>query len=325
MRGNTINKKTIIGIIISSICVYFAFRGIDWSVVFESIAKVKIPYLLIVTVIYIFGYLIRSFRWHFLLRGVKKVPALKLFPHIMIGFFLNNILPMRIGEFARAYTSGKKLSMPVSASFGSIVLERTFDGLCFIIIFLISFNFMPFPGWVKRGGVAAGIFFLGMMVVLVIVSFNEDRAYMILSRIPVPKVFKEKIEHFMGDFFMGLRSLRSVKMIGFIIISSLCIWGIELLCFYLMSLAFQLHIELIHVVFIAMCVVLGVMVPAAPGYIGTYELAGRAGLEISGVDPHVGISFILFLHFFQFIIIAALGIPSLLLQQISMKEIKLKK
>ncbi|MBD3271243.1 MAG: hypothetical protein GF384_01735 [Elusimicrobia bacterium] len=100
------------------------------------------------------------------------------------------------------------------------------------------------------------------------------------------------------------------------------IWGLELVCFYLMNRSFSLNMSFVNVLFVAICIVLGILIPAAPGYVGTYEFAGRAALEFVGVDPNVGLSFILFLHFFQFIFILLFGFPSMIKQNISFKEIK---
>lgn len=322
MKSLIVSKKSVIGIIISFICVYFAFRGVSWNIVIDSVKLVKFSYLLYVTIIYIFGYIIRAIRWKLLLSGVVQTGFKNLFPHLMIGFFLNNILPMRIGEFARAYTSGKKLGISKTASFASIVLERTFDGICFLILVVISFQFIPFPRWMLHGSLAASIFFIGILGILLFFSFYENRSRQIIDLMPLPRAAKNTITGLMNNFVAGLKSLHRLKTVVLIAGTSVLIWSCELTCFYLMSKAFNLNISFVHIIFVSMCLVLGVMVPAAPGYIGTFEIAGKKALEILGHDPAIAISFILFLHIFQMIIVNTLGFPSLLLQHISIKEIR---
>ena len=58
-----------------------------------------------------------------------------LFSTILIGFMANNVLPLRLGEFVRAYVIGRREKLSVSASFATIVIERVFDG-CTVVLFM---------------------------------------------------------------------------------------------------------------------------------------------------------------------------------------------
>ncbi|MBD3272123.1 MAG: hypothetical protein GF384_06265, partial [Elusimicrobia bacterium] len=53
------NKKTIIGFAISVIFLFFALRGIDWKLVFESLKQIKIVYLIPIFLIYMISYAVR--------------------------------------------------------------------------------------------------------------------------------------------------------------------------------------------------------------------------------------------------------------------------
>ena len=66
--------------------------------------------------------------------------------------------------------------------------------------------------------------------------------------------------------------------------------------------------------------ILGVMIPAAPGAAGTYEAGGVAALGILGFERTLSFSFILLLHSFQFVSILTLGIPVLIAEGFNPKE-----
>lgn len=319
---SVIKRKTLFGLIISAICLYFSFKGVDWRMVLQTISTIDKRILLLLMPLYGLAFIIRSVRWRYLLRDITRVSWKKLFPHLMIGFLLNNILPMRIGEFARAYSSGKKLNISKTASFSSIVLERTFDGMCFLACITASFYIMPFPEWVRNGAIAAAVFFISMMSALFFLAYRQDTAKMVFKKLPLPVKLKIRFDMITENFFLGLQSLRNIKTVAVVVLLSCVVWTIELSSFYLMSRAFHLDINIADVLFTAICVVLGVMVPAAPGYVGTYEFTGRTALGIVGVEANIAVSFILFLHFFQFFVIFVLGFPSLTAQGISLEELK---
>ena len=58
---------------------------------------------------------------------------------------------------------------------------------------------------------------------------------------------------------------------------------------------------------------IAVSIPAAPGFVGTYEFFGKEVLKMLGHDPVTALTFVVLLHFFQIALIAVLGIPSLFL------------
>ena len=87
-----------LGIIVTIICLYFVFRGIEYQKLSIIVSGINIWLLLSVVAVYIFGYYIRAIRWHYLLKHIKELKPGELFPYLIIGFMANNILPARAGE-----------------------------------------------------------------------------------------------------------------------------------------------------------------------------------------------------------------------------------
>src|SRR5690606_18342196 len=95
---------------------------------------------------------------------------------VSIGFMANNILPARIGEFARAYAFSRMEPVGAAAAFGTLVVERLLDGIV-LLLFLVGPVFTPgFPaagalteGWgsaLLRAGIAAVLAVLVLLVLL---------------------------------------------------------------------------------------------------------------------------------------------------------------
>ncbi|MHB8376095.1 MAG: lysylphosphatidylglycerol synthase transmembrane domain-containing protein, partial [Dehalococcoidia bacterium] len=102
-----------------------AFQDADWR-----LALLSLP-------IYFLGLFVRTVRWQYLLRPVKKVSAFRLYPVVIIGLMANNVLPARAGEFARAYVLGQRERISKTTSLGTIAVDRLFDGVTLIPLMLI--------------------------------------------------------------------------------------------------------------------------------------------------------------------------------------------
>jgi uncharacterized membrane protein YbhN (UPF0104 family) len=66
---------------------------------------------------------------------------------------------------------------------------------------------------------------------------------------------------------------------------------------------------------------LGVMIPAAPGAAGTYEAGGVGALTLMGFKKTISLSFVLLVHGLQYLVVLILGIPILMLEGFSFKSV----
>ncbi len=75
-------------------------------------------------------HLVRASRWRFLIAPAKAdVPFWQGILINWVGFFAIFVLPLRIGELARPAVSKMRLGVPLSVGFGTVAVERVFDGL----------------------------------------------------------------------------------------------------------------------------------------------------------------------------------------------------
>ncbi len=121
-----------------------------------ALAHANLVPILIAIGIYIIGYLLRSLRWSILLKPIRASSAIDLLWVMVIGYFANNVLPLRIGELVRAHLCGKKFHISRTASLGTILLERIFDTLSFLSTFFVRFLFLCFSVIYEKRRVAPG-------------------------------------------------------------------------------------------------------------------------------------------------------------------------
>src|SRR5207253_1523474 len=96
---------------------------------------------------------LRTLRWQLILRDVggKRFPLLPLWHATAIGFMANNLLPVRAGEFARAYAAQQQLPVRFSTALASVGVERVLDGLLLVGLMMLAIASPAFPGHAQIG------------------------------------------------------------------------------------------------------------------------------------------------------------------------------
>ncbi|HBI48149.1 MAG TPA: hypothetical protein DDX93_05475, partial [Smithella sp.] len=79
------NKKVILGILISIILVYLSVRGINLQDVFRDLKKIQISYVVFFIILIMLMQWLRSYRWGVILQPMEKIDQLSLFSVTSVG------------------------------------------------------------------------------------------------------------------------------------------------------------------------------------------------------------------------------------------------
>ena len=105
----------------------------------DSLAHVHYIYIIPVFILTILGHLSRAVRWNILIEPMGYSPKNSTsFCAVMCGYFANTFLP-RAGEVLRCTLLSKYEKIPVSKLFGTILVERVFDLVCYFLLLVITF------------------------------------------------------------------------------------------------------------------------------------------------------------------------------------------
>ena len=128
------------GLLISAVFLYFSLRGLKLDQVWETVRQARYAWLVPGVAVYFVAVWARSWRWHYMLRPLKKISTNSMFPIVTIGYMGNNIYPARAGEILRAVILKQREGVPVSASLATVIVERIFDG-----VVMLGFVFVNLP------------------------------------------------------------------------------------------------------------------------------------------------------------------------------------
>ncbi len=154
MKRNTKQWLLWVGLLISVVFLYLAFRKIDYQELWATLVTVRYWWLLPGLAIYFVGVFVRTWRWQLLLNPLKKAPFKTLFPIINIGYMGNNVFPLRMGEVLRAVVLKRRESVSISGSLATIVVERIFDAVVvmgFVLLNLGELTSLPGSGVLPAG------------------------------------------------------------------------------------------------------------------------------------------------------------------------------
>ena len=93
---------------LSGLFLFLAFHKVEWAEIRRALAGANHSLVLLGAMVGLGGFAVRAYGWKFLLAPVGHLSGWRLFSPVAIGYMANNLLPARIGEFARAYVVGKR-------------------------------------------------------------------------------------------------------------------------------------------------------------------------------------------------------------------------
>ncbi len=316
----------VLGWVLSIVCLYFFFRNNQRTQMIMSFRQANYLMLPLIVAVYLFGYVTRAWRWHFLIKTIKRVPFRRLFSVLVIGFMANNILPLRMGEVVRAYLFGKREEISKSASLATIMVERLFDGLTILCFFSVSSAILSGAGAIVKPLKilsVLGIFLFPMGVCLCLL-FYRNKSLKLAERFlgVLPRGLAQKIHMFLDRFIDGLAVLKNPLDLIAVAFLSLLSWSIESYAYYLVALAFNVPISL-PMVFLLMSVVnLAILVPSTPGGLGVFEGSGLAILVLFSVQAELARCYILAVHIVVLVPIILLGLFFLGRYHLSVKDLQ---
>ena len=271
---------------------------------------------------YFLAFVARSFRWEFLIEPLKhNIPIKRLFSFLVLGFFMNNVLPLRLGEVVRANITGQKLSLPRTGVLATILVERLFDGISYITLFVVTIMFLPFPAWAKTSFSAGSVVFIGALIFLYFLLKHRDKAAGLVEKIPLPQRFKDGAQNMFSNFIDGLQIFAKGSSLAKVFLLSIIVWSIEGTVFYLMGWAFGIHLTIFQCFFVMIIIGMGAILPTAPGFVGTVEFLGVTSLSFLGVNKNLAFGYIITLHLLQLLTVSLMGIHSLISEKINFAEL----
>ncbi len=316
--------KFSIGLIFSIVGLVYAFRQFNWTEFINLLQGVNYWYLLAAVALQLGTVWVRALRWKWLLAPIKNVSTKLLFDATMIGYFGNNVLPLRMGELLRAYVVSNNSSISTLKVIGTLIVDRILDLLAVVILaifFLFFSELIVIPKWIIAFSII--LVLVVFMAVLIIGSKNPDWKS-IKKRY---KIYQTKVGSKLYDFITNIisgisvlnKAPNKIGIYGVIVL----LWTMYYISFILIIIGVNLELNLMNAGVLFVLLTLTISIPAAPGYIGTYHATCVAVLtNIYNISLNASQTFAVLSHAVIFIPFVLIGATIFLKN--SMKFSKLK-
>ena len=301
--------QLLIGLAISAFFIYLVLPGLHLPDVMEALRTANYWWLIPGILVYLVGLWFRTWRWQYTLRPLKLVPLVRLFPMVCIGYFGNNVFPFRAGEILRSYVLKREEHIDMSSSLATVIIERIMDGLVMLLFVFIALPFAPLPEVYRNAVIVMTGVFLAALLIFIWMASRPQRValfYDIVAGAILPHRIRTRTDSLYAKFMLGLKSLSNPGDVVMIFLISVLIWLTETVKYWFVMHAFDFSVSFLVLMLMNGLVNLATTLPAAPGYIGTFDTPGIKTLITFGVNPSVAASYTFTLH-------AALWIPVTLL------------
>ena len=306
-----------LGVVVSAVFLWLAFRKVDFALVWQQLKSANLFYVFLGIFFYFITLLLRTWRWQLLLLPINKVPLKRLFPILSAGYMANNIFPARAGDVLRTVLLRRKDEVPISGSLATIIVEKLFDGISILMLVFLNLKqltqFATNNQWIsfiEKSAFWAGLVFgiiLPLFLAMVVMPQKAEHASDWLINRVVPGKIRQPVKNIITRFTDGLKILRSPLHSLLVMIISISIWVVEAGLYWGVVRAMGFDLNFQSLLLVVGIVNLVLLVPAAPGGLGTFDAATKAMMEGFGFSPSDALSYALLLRVALWLPVTLLG------------------
>jgi uncharacterized protein (TIRG00374 family) len=301
-----------LGLLVSAGALILAFRGLNWADMGGALRDANYLFLLPAAVAMFFSLYFRAVRWGVLFHPRTDLRVGALMGTMNVGYSVNNILPLRIGELVRAYLIGEGEKVSAAHALSTIVVERVLDVLTVVLMLVLLLPFINVPAWAATPALVAGVAFLVLGLLLATLSLARRWALTVADKAArlLPARHETRLHQAAESVMEGFGVLSNPAVLSQAVAWSFASWFCSVLVMFIVQQAFNLGTGFEAAAFVVATTSLAMLVPASPGYIGTFELVTIKGLEnVFDIGGDAATSYALVQHAFLYlapIIVAAI-------------------
>ena len=295
-------RPVVLGLGLGAGLLVLALWGVPLDQVAQALSQADPVWLAVPAALFLVQQLLRAWRQALLLRATHPDHRLRTSLSVLcVSFLLINTLPARLGELARPLLLLEREGIPMGSGFAMVFLERMLDLASMLVMIALVAWLVPVPArtltvqgveidWVALGRVAAGtagpLLFLGIVGTLVagrpLLDWARPR---VATAPPLVQRLGHPLLRFGGAFVDGVQAVRAPRRLAPIVALTAVTWALSGWMYPALAHAFGVgdRIGFGEGVGVLGITMLGMAVPAAPGFAGTYEAFMRGALALFGV------------------------------------------
>jgi uncharacterized protein (TIRG00374 family) len=313
----------VIGLVLSVVLPVLAFRGVDLGQSWRLMRQCDGPLLALGGAFFLLTLMLRSWRWQIMLSAHQPVKLRSALSATCVGYMSNNVLPFRLSEVVRAGVLRRLEKVSAARGLGSLAVERVIDSLTLV---LLLGAYLTFAAGTHRaelltaGGLALGGGLLLVMGLILGYRWRGSFARMVeavFSRLS-PKL-GSRLAKMAGRFFEGFQVFTSPIQVGEMFVVSVALWAAAICSHYFVGRSLGLDLPWVDYTVVVFTTAFGIIIPAAPGAVGTFHSFACMGLWLVGMqNKELGLAFAVILHATEWTLMNVTGLYFLIADHLSL-------
>lgn len=312
--------KQFFGLIISAILIYVILSTVNIENLKRIVADFGATYFILFSLVYLATFFFRALRWQTITAPIARIRPADSLKILFVSYSVNVLIPARLGELVRAYLLGKKAKIGLTAALTTILMDRLLDGLVMIALLLIaeplSESELPHIHEVLE--------VIGVLLAVILAFILIPTKRLVMLRRPMkafPSNWRDKVTGVIRDLRLSGQALLTFPSNVVILSSSFIAWLIEAFFFYLIIWRVGIDINFPAAIIVLLILNIGLLVPATPGYLGTYEAFVIVALMSFGAGETEATAVALIAHVIQYVSVVISGLISLKSLGINYREL----
>jgi uncharacterized protein (TIRG00374 family) len=210
------------------------------------------------------------------------------------------------------------------SALGTILVERVLDSFTVLAIAVIVLFLTDLPSWMIKSSIIFFLLALAMFCFIVFLILRRDAALKLINKIlsKLPGKFAHKIDEVIHHFIDGFQIITNIKFLLYLFFLSALVWLVDVLAIYMLLKAFGFTLPVMASFVLMIILIVGIAIPAAPGYIGNWHFACVLALSLFGLAKADALSFAVVYHFLSMVIVIVLGVVFLPFNKFSISDMK---
>jgi uncharacterized protein (TIRG00374 family) len=283
-----------IGIAISVAAIWILIHSVDLDAAFAVLRTASLAWIGVMLVTTTIDIGARGARWRTLLAPIAPLRYRRVLGYTYIGYLANNVLPARLGELYRSHALGEGEGVSRTTVLGTVVVERVVDTVMVVAIASVAVLVLSIRG-AMSSAVLLGLAFISLVVIVLGLGIaahrlpGAARATEIIARRPRLLELLRRLRE--GLAVAGRPSV----VIGAIVFSALA-WAASTATFLAAGQAVGVQLSVGQAALMTSGVALVSIVPAGPGFVGTFELTVVAIADSLGIPRDSAFALGLLVH-----------------------------
>lgn len=319
-------QTAILGTLVGVGCIALVLRQVDLKQSWNTLGRLNGPFLFVPVAVFLVNLPLRAWRWQIIFPSSSRPRFADCLLVLGIGNMANFLLPGRAGDIARCVLLGDGTTLSGSSrTLATLAVEKILDGFALIGMVLFAAWSLNPPHWVFRILRIAAVIFGGAMLAAILLRHQTGGLTEFANRLlrTLHMSFLEGgATRLLTSFSEGLGAVVSAQQMLILLLLTAGIWVSEAVLIWGLAGALELGISLRSAVIASAILGLGLMIPAAPGGLGTYELFGTEAFKLTGMAGSGALALTIVIHAWVYVANITAGLCLLALKGISLAQLR---